>query len=318
MRLNHRNDFFVLLVATFNRLRLLKMVLDSIIDGTQSDHEIIVIDGGSTDGTQEFLQNHSSITPVFQNKLLGTARCYNEVWKRIESKYTCWLSDDTELSPGILDKAITILEAESEIGMVGLKMRDVIGPGSFRPYRGGLSEYGILNCNHGVLRTDLLKSVGYFNEDYRSYTIDPDLTASILCTGQRVVVTKEIGVLHHREWSEEEWDEKMNRDMAGIDNFRIYSEKFEFLLSSESFLAKFGTWIVPSLLYSLFSNADVDDTYLGLNFRDWRNLIGGRFIRLFDPLIYRNREYYLNQIIPNKYLCLENNPYRHLVKNCST
>ena len=167
--INRRDRHFVILVATYNRLTLLKTVVDAIERGTRTPHELIVIDGGSTDGTIGYLQSDPRITPVLQGELLGTARCYNRVWRHVESTYTCWLSDDTEIVPGSLDTAIAILDEEPTIGMVGLKMKDTKGPGRFEPYRGGISEFGVLNCNHGVFRTALGQQIGFFNEGYRSY-----------------------------------------------------------------------------------------------------------------------------------------------------
>jgi GT2 family glycosyltransferase len=314
--LNTRSDYLVILVATYNRLHLLKRTLDSIAAGTRCSHEIMVIDGGSTDGTIEYLKSHPGITPVFQGKLLGTSRCYNQVWKQVESKYTVWLSDDTEVVEGSLDLAVSILETHPEIGMVGLKMKDTMGQWRTRPYMGFLSKYGILNCNHGVLPTDLLRSVGYFNENYRAYTIDPDLTASILCTGKRVVMTKCISVLHHREWANEgTWKDKIKQDMGGIDNKRIYYEKFKFLKQSYKTLLRLRitAWLGHHLGGILFPGSKPDSVRFGLNCLDWHNLINGRFIWLIDPLVNIRRPYYLVQRIPHSLLELETNPYRHLL-----
>ena len=312
--LNTRSDYLVILVATYNRLDLLKRTLNSITAGTHCSHEIIVIDGGSTDGTIEYLESRPGITSVFQGKLLGTARCYNQVWRRVESKYTTWLSDDTEIVGDSLDLAVNILEAHPEIGMVGLKMKDTRGPRKIRPYLGGLSEYGILACNHGVLSMDLLRSVGYFNEDYRSYTIDSDLTASVLCAGKSVALTKHISVLHHREWAErEDSEEKVLCDMDGIDNAKIYHEKFKFLEVSRTFPVRVRGWLIYHLTRLLFLRATPDSKRLGLNRRDWYNLAGGRFIRLTDPLENMRRPYYLVQRIPRDLLRSGANPCRHLV-----
>lgn len=311
--LNTRSDYLVILVATYNRLHLLKRTLDSIAAGTRCSHEIIVIDGGSTDGTIEYLKSHPGITLVFQGKLLGTSRCYNQVWKQVESKYTVWLSDDTEIVDGTLDLAVSILETNPEIGMVGLKMKDTQGPAKTRPYLGGLSQYGILTCNHGVLSMHLLRSVGYFNEDYRSYSIDPDLTASVLCTGKSVAMTRHVSVLHHREWAEHEGKEKVLREMGGIDNSKIYHEKFKFLKASRTFSVRVRGRVVRYLARILFLRATPDSKRLGLNHRDWYNLAGGRFICLTDPLENMRRPYYLVQRIPRSLLVLETNPYRHLV-----
>lgn len=308
-RVNVRSDFFVILLATCNRVELLRSVVDSIERGTKTPHELIVIDGGSTDGTVEYIQSDPRITPVLQGERLGTARSYNRVWHRVDSRYSCWLSDDTEIVPGSLDTAIAILESDPSVGMVGLKMKDTRGPGRFEPYRGALSEYGILNCNHGVLRTALGRRVGFFNTGYRSYMIDPDLTASILCTGHRVVMTRDVAVLHHREWAEREGDEKVAREMGGIDNFAIYRRKFAFLATSSPL-----PWIRERVLrYAwrlLYLGASPDRRRFWMNRRDWINLAGGRFISLFDPIVHAGRPFHLAQRIPDRLLSNPGNPYR--------
>jgi GT2 family glycosyltransferase len=307
---NQRNAHFVVLVATYNRLALLKTVVEAIVSGTRTPHELIVIDGGSTDGTIEYIQSHPLITPVLQGSLVGTARCYNRVWRDVDSTFTCWLSDDTEIVPGALDTAIGILEDDPAIGMVGLKMKDTKGPGRHEPYRGGISEFGILNCNHGVFRTALGREVGFFNESYRAYMVDPDMTASVLSTGHRVVMTREITVLHHREWAEKEGNEKVVREMGGIDNFAVYRQKFGYLAASATIATRLRARFVHYLWRLLFLGAAPGATRAGMNWRDWHNLAGGRFIPLLDPIATRGRAYHLVQTIPPALLAASDNPYR--------
>ncbi|MBI3402943.1 MAG: glycosyltransferase [Acidobacteria bacterium] len=312
-KINQRSDHLVILLATYNRLELLRTVVDAIERGTRTPHELIVIDGGSTDGTVAYLQNDARITPVLQGELLGTARCYNRVWRHVQSRYTCWLSDDTEIVPGSLDMAVGILETNPTFGMVGLKMKDTKGPGRFEAYRGGISEYGILNCNHGVLRTGLAESVGFFNENYRSYMIDPDLTASILCAGYRVVMTRDVAVLHHREWAERgraDIDAKVARETGGIDNFEIYRRKFAFLASTRTVGTRLRARLVHYVARVLFVGASPDARRLLLNRRDWVNLAGGRFISLLDPLVHVGLPYHLAQAIPAELLSSPDNPVR--------
>lgn len=315
--LNQKSDYLVILIATYNRLSLLKSAIDSILDGTRCPHELIVIDGGSTDGTIEFLESHSGITPVFQGKLFGTSRSYNQVWRQINSRFTCWLSDDTDIVAGSLDLAVGILELEPHIGMVGLKMKDTMGPNQNRPYMGAISEFGILNCNHGVLSTDLLRSVGYFNESYRSYTIDPDLTASVLCTGKRVVMTKAISVLHNREWATHHgMEDKSKEEMGGIDNKKIYQQKFKFLGNpvvphrlTKVLIKKIGTpFLFPQKGHNWAMNR------LGFNYRDWKILTHAKFVHPLDPIHCKYQHYHLIQQIPKNILLSENNPYHKLVE----
>jgi len=221
------------------------------------------------------------------------------------------LNDDTELVSGSLDLAVQILDEDSRIGMVGLKMVDTVGRGALKSYGGAVSEYGILNCNHGVLPTRLLRSVGYFNEDYRTYTIDPDLTASVLSTGKAVVFTKKIGVHHHRAAIGEEQQRKRKREL--LSNLTIYREKFMFLEAS-SYLSFGWRWkIRKRLLDLLFIRSSHESARFGLCERDRINLLKGRFVRFMDPLENALHPYYLVQRIPRKLLLSRDNPYRHLV-----
>lgn len=310
--LNKLSDHLVILVATYNRLELLKKAIDSIASGTRCPHEIVVIDGGSTDGTIEFLRAHPGITAVFQGKLIGQARACNEVWRQIESQYTCWLSDDTEVENGSLDLAVDILEKHPGIGMVGLKMIDTMGPGAGKPYRGARSQYGILNCNHGVLSMSLLRSVGFFNEDYHSYTIDPDLVASVLCTGRSVVLTKRISVFHHR--ADAETDEYQERKKSqSSKNREIYDRKFKFLADSVYLTTGWQARLRQKMVKDLYFRSARISAMLGLNIKDQYNLLGARFIQPTDPVTHFFHHYYMEQRIPRKLLLLPSNPYRHLV-----
>ena len=311
--LNCRSSYLVILVATYNRLPLLKKALEAIARGTRCCHEIIVIDGGSTDGTIDYLTSHSGVTPVLQGKLLGAALAYNQVWKEIDSRYTCWLSDDTEIVQGSLDLAVEILESNPQIGMVGLKMKDTEGSGQNKPYMGAISEYGIINCNHGVLPTHLLHSVGYFNQSYHSYGIDPDLTASILSTGKQVVMTKEVSVLHHRVW----WGENEKKiEVNPRKTWKsIYRQKFHFLDNRVRPYAYIKAGLNRGLTPILFPRREENwqTTRFGISYRDWRNIMNGRFVSPFDGIENLFHPYHLVQKIPSHLLLSEDNPYRQLV-----
>lgn len=222
-----------ILIATHNRLDQLKVTLESIKRETHTPYQIYVIDGGSTDGTVEYLYDKVDIIPVFQGKLLGPAKAYNDVWKTLDCEYTCWLSDDTEVVNGSLNTAVDILKTHPDIGMVGLKMKDTIGPWAQEPYMGSISALGILTCNHAVMRMRDLKKTGFFNESYHFYMIDPDLTASFLSLGKKVVLTKSISVLHHREWAVKNQDD-LKSSKNKEENRAIYVSKFSFLCKKPS------------------------------------------------------------------------------------
>lgn len=314
MVLNRSRDSLVMLIATHDRLPQLRASLDALERGTCVPLEIVVIDGGSTDGTIEHLRARPSVIPLLQGERVGVARAYNAAWREIDSRYTGWLSDDTELVPGSLDLAVRILDQRSDIGMVGLKMKDTIGPWSGEDYMGQVSEIGILNCNHAVMRTELLREVGYFNEDYYSYIVDPDLVASFLSAGSTVVMTKRLAVLHHREWATLDPAAKLARDRKGVDADRVYRTKFRYLdnrVYALRYRVAYFAWRVVAR--TLYARVPAGGRRLGLQRRDWLNLLRGRFIGALDPLRSRGRDFHLVQRIPTRLLRRSDNPYRHLV-----
>lgn len=314
--LNKKSDFLVILVATCDRLSFLKKTIKSIYKYTRIPFEIIVIDGGSTDGTKDFLSTAGGITPVFQKSNTGAVSAYNSVWKRINCKYTCWLSDDTELTGSGLDTAVKILNAETDIGMVGLKTKDTCGPWSDTPYIGGISKSGILNCNHGVIEYQLLKKIGFFNNKYFSYLMDPDLTASVLCTGKKVVMTKKVFIHHNREWAKNmKAEEFLNMFKNKISRYqKIYDDKFNFLIPRAS-IKENAVNILKKFTSNILTFAGHKNIFhMGKKYRDWNNIILSRYINFSDILINKNREYYLVQKIPYKFLSDSGNPYIRLFR----
>lgn len=313
--LNRRSQYLVVVIATCNRLDLLKKTLESIERGTRCSHEVIVVESGSTDGTRDYLKSQAGVTSVFLGEMLGTSRTYNHAWRQVDCAYTCWLSDDTEVAEGSLDMAVSLLERHARIGMVGLKMKDVLGPFVDRPYMGSLSAYGILNCNHGVLPMALLRELGYFNESYRSYQIDPDLTASVLCAGREVVMTQRVSVRHHRAYAvNEQHEDVKKREMAGVDNQQVYLEKFRFLTALRGMpAARIKGWVDRHWGRYLYpQGGDEQVKRLGRYPADWRNMVCGSCISLGDLVENCFRPYHLVQRIPEELLRQPGNPYREL------
>jgi hypothetical protein len=123
-------------------------------------------------------------------------------------------------------------------------------------------------------------------------------------------MTRDVAVLHHREWAEREGDEKPVREMGGIDNVAIYRRKFAFLEGSRTRATRVRARLVHDAARLLFLGARADARRLWLNRRDWINLAGGRFISLLDPFVHTGRPYHLAQAIAPALLDSRENPYR--------
>ena len=287
-------------VGTYNRLELLRKCITSIFDETTKGVKVYVTDAGSTDGTIEYLQSIASdkVVPILVGSKIGQARAYNDVFKIVDTPYVCWLSDDNIVVNRGLDTAVVILEQNPEIGMVGLKIKDLVGPHANAPYIGGISSIGILNVNQGVLPTNVLKGLGGFSEEFQDYGIDPDLTARVLFSGHKVVYTKNIAVLHHRNWAEDrnskEYEilqEKHKRYYA------LYEHKYSKYVSRDnakvSVIRKLKKAVSKSLEDKLVRHINRSSAI-----RDWFNVLNSRYISLLDLVLTAGKKYYLVQSLP--------------------
>ncbi len=100
-------------IPCFNYGRFVEEAVDSVLAQTFSDFEIIVVDGGSTDGdTTRLLQDlHKPKTQVYfrhSRHLVGDNRNFGI--EHAKGKYICCLDADDKLKPTYLEKALFLLE----------------------------------------------------------------------------------------------------------------------------------------------------------------------------------------------------------------
>ena len=286
-------------LGSFNRLQPLQRLLDSILRETRTPLVIHVTDAGSTDGAQEYLRSVAGevIRPHLIGRKLGQAKAYNDVFRTLQTPYVVWLSDDNEVVNGGLDVAVRVLDQRPEIGMVGLKTKDVQGPFLGSVYIGGVSEIGVLNVNQGMLRTPVLAEVGYFSEAFANYGIDPDLTAKVLYSGHDVVYTRPVALHHYRDWPVQPGTPE-HAALARLHerSLRLYRDKYAGLSDGD------GGWRAKRRFWAWFKKRlrgryDENSTkpHLGGLWRDWNNVFLSRHIGLFDPWATLGRDFHLRQ-----------------------
>jgi len=310
----------VVVIGTRNRREILEKCLNALIEKINTHHQIIVIDAGSTDGTIEYLQSVKGIHLVCDGRPIGQAQSYNRVFRSLDCQYICWLSDDNFVLPGMLDTAVDILRGNNKIGLVALKVKDVTGRHTDKPYLGGLYKTGILNCNQGVIRSDLFRKIEYFDESFKNYGIDPDVTTKVLLSGYRVVYTKAIAIHHFRDHSSEGGAiSKVERAKSkGLlkQNYHIkYSNLIYYNFPKKiGMLVRRCIWLCIKAIINHYNKKNLQiETVAGINIRDWKNITKARYISIFDLFYNRNNPYYLDQYIPKKILLSNKNPYKNLV-----
>jgi glycosyltransferase involved in cell wall biosynthesis len=88
---------FSIIIPTYNRANLLSKAIESVIEQTYTNWELIIVDDGSTDHTKELVENYSKKDNRFryvyqENAERSTAR--NNGIKNANGEYICFLDSD--------------------------------------------------------------------------------------------------------------------------------------------------------------------------------------------------------------------------------
>jgi GT2 family glycosyltransferase len=291
-----------IVIGTRNRKKILKKCLNALVGRIKTKHQIIVIDAGSTDGTIEYLKNTKEINLICDGAPIGQAQSFNRIFRSLKGQFICWLSDDNVVQHGMLDSAVNILRKNKKVGLVALKVKDVKGHKVGDPYIGGIYKTGILNCNQGVIRSDLFQKIGFFDESFKNYGIDPDLTTKVLLSGYRVAYTKKVAIHHFRDHNSRTG--AINKNERAKNQKQIsekYNAKYSYLIERNvsekcNMRIKRLIWrFIKSLNKHLEKKGFQIEKITGKNMRDWRNVLNGRYISIFDFFLNRKKPYYLVQ-----------------------
>lgn len=107
------------IICTCNRGAVLPAAIQSILSQTYPQVEILVVDDGSTDNTQEVLEafrNHPRIR-CFRQANQGQPAGRNLGLDEAKGEYIAFLDDDDRLNPTALERALAALEAHPEAGI---------------------------------------------------------------------------------------------------------------------------------------------------------------------------------------------------------
>jgi GT2 family glycosyltransferase len=189
-----------LCIPTYNRLADLKRCLNSVFNGFENyPYEIVIADGGSTDGTLEYLHDldNDNIVLIEQGKLTGIVKAVNACFKKAKGEYILNGNDDTVLFPKVLIKACKLMDKEEQIGLVAPKDQE-IRHGNLPGVTLKLRQSWALLCKFHIFRSSVLKKINYFDESFRSYYVDDDSCISTMKLGYTTIFTKEVGMIHYR------------------------------------------------------------------------------------------------------------------------
>lgn len=129
------------IIPTHNGGRYVKAAVESVNAQTFADHEILVVDDGSTDDTSEIVARLAGpVRRIPHEKALGPAAARNTGIREARGLYLALLDVDDRWHADKLACLLDLLEARPEIDVAFSDFVHVLQDGSPGPWRGGLRE----------------------------------------------------------------------------------------------------------------------------------------------------------------------------------
>lgn len=189
-------------IPTYNGEQYIEEALDSILEQTYRNLEVIISDDQSTDGTLEVIKNFKTkeIVPIriFSNKPRGIGANWNNCIRKANGKYIKFLFQDDVLYPECIEELVYLIENNKNVELSACKRKILVMGDRTPEIENWIRIYGdlqkhILLCTKGVsliskrifrhksfleiprnkigeptatlFKRALVKEVGYFRED---------------------------------------------------------------------------------------------------------------------------------------------------------
>ena len=179
-----KNPTVSVIIPTYNRAHLISRAIKSVLNQTYQDFEVIVVDDGSTDNTEEvikeFQKKDERIKYVRHEKNKGGSAARNTGIKAARGAYIAFLDSDDEWLPEKLKKQMKFFKnASPEGGVVytGFIYKDELGGGTSKQHipkkRGWIFEDILAENCVGTTSTVIIKrkcfeKAGLFDENLPS------------------------------------------------------------------------------------------------------------------------------------------------------
>jgi hypothetical protein len=213
------------IIPNWNGRELLGPCLAALYRQEYHDFETIVVDNGSTDGSENFVrENFPYVTIISFAENRGFSAAVNAGIAASKSRYIVLLNNDTLVQPLWLKELVSALDAHAEVGSAASKILFFSDPTTVNSAGDEFSWFGVAyqkRLSRGdadlfntptfvfsacaaaaIYRKELFEKIGLFDESFFAYHEDVDLGFRSQLAGYRCLFVPTAIVLHqHRATS---------------------------------------------------------------------------------------------------------------------
>lgn len=206
------------IIVSYNTAELIGDCIESVLASQGVSMEVFVVDNASQDGSADVVRGRFPGVRLMVNEAnLGFGAANNLALRECAGRYIVLLNPDTKVEPESFLKMIAFMDGHPNVGLAGPM---VLNPDGTRQdsvstrypgHRHGVADLGklpgeiacVLGACH-IVRADLLRSLGGFDEDFFLYGEDQDLCLRIRRSGLEIGFIDGAVIMHYGGHSEKD------------------------------------------------------------------------------------------------------------------
>lgn len=248
-----------IIIVNYNTKELTLACVDSVLrSNPKMSYEIILVDNGSTDGSQEFFDKirGNKLRIILHKKNLGFSKANNSAIQKAMGQFILLLNSDTEVKRGSIDEIYDFAKHTPLVGLVGPKLLNPDGSTQasvfrFPTLKRAIKQYWLGQKGFyekyspkgekpvevealvaaALLITPLArKKVGMLDERYFMYFEDLELCRKVREAGLKVYYYPQAEVYHHHGASGKQLENSGSEWQRLIPSSKIYHGVFKHYL----------------------------------------------------------------------------------------
>lgn len=196
-------------ILTYNALEFTERCLDSVAANTAVDHDVVILDNGSEDGTREWLTSRrASSQRIMLNPCnVGVAKGRNillaDILERADpDDLIVFLDNDVEVKPCWHEPFSALFVRQPLAAIAGVTGHDIIVSEDLRTLlpspEAGAAQVDVVSGYCLAVPADIAARVGPFDENLGLFWHeDDDYCLRAIALGYRVYCLPEAGIIHH-------------------------------------------------------------------------------------------------------------------------